>query len=41
MHLEGEKVQCGTCHNPHDNTNAPFLEASNTGSQLCLTCHLK
>ncbi len=41
LHLEGEKVQCGTCHNPHDNTNAPFLEASNTGSQLCLTCHLK
>ena len=41
LYLENEKVECGSCHNPHDNTNAPFLEVSNTGSQLCLTCHLK
>lgn len=41
LYLESERVECGTCHNPHDNTNGAFLEVSNTGSQLCLTCHLK
>ena len=34
-------VECASCHNVHDDTNQPFLRASNTGSQLCLTCHLK
>ncbi len=32
-------VQCATCHNPHNNTNTPFLRRSNAGSGLCLTCH--
>ncbi len=41
LYLENERVECGTCHNPHDPTNGNFLEVSNTGSQLCLTCHLK
>ena len=35
------KVQCASCHDPHDNTNSPFLVKSNTGSGLCLTCHRK
>jgi predicted CXXCH cytochrome family protein len=35
------KVQCASCHDPHDNTNKPFLTKSNTGSQLCTTCHVK
>ena len=35
------KVQCASCHDPHDNTNSPFLVKSNTGSGLCLTCHQK
>ena len=39
--LFGAKVQCATCHNPHDNTNEPFLTKTNAGSQLCRTCHLK
>jgi predicted CXXCH cytochrome family protein len=34
-------VECGSCHNVHDNTNAPFLRRSNTGSGLCLVCHIK
>lgn len=34
-------VECGSCHNPHDNTNGTFLRYANTGSQLCTTCHLK
>jgi len=37
-----DKVQCASCHNPHDNdTNEPFLRMSNAGSALCLTCHIK
>lgn len=34
-------VQCASCHDPHDDTNFPFLIADNTGSGLCLTCHIK
>lgn len=36
-----DQLECGTCHNPHNNTNAPFLRIANTGSALCLTCHVK
>ena len=35
------QVECATCHNVHSGTNAPFLRRSNTGSLLCLTCHIK
>lgn len=35
------KVQCGSCHSVHDNTNPPFLRVNNTGSALCLKCHNK
>jgi predicted CXXCH cytochrome family protein len=35
------KVECPTCHNVHDPTNAPFLRTSNSGSNLCLRCHSK
>lgn len=34
-------VECASCHNVHDDTNSPFLRASNSGSALCLVCHLK
>lgn len=33
-------VQCASCHNPHNDTNSPFLRRSNVNSGLCLTCHL-
>jgi predicted CXXCH cytochrome family protein len=36
-----DQVECGTCHNVHDNTTAPFLRMSNTGSLMCLACHKK
>lgn len=39
--LFGAKVQCASCHDPHDNTNVPFLSKTNSGSQLCRTCHRK
>lgn len=39
--LFSTKVQCASCHDPHDGTNAPFLIKSNAASGLCLTCHNK
>jgi predicted CXXCH cytochrome family protein len=35
------KIECSTCHNPHNPTHVPFLRKSNAGSDLCLTCHNK
>ena len=37
--LRTGKLQCVSCHNPHNNTNGKFLVKSNVGSALCLTCH--
>jgi len=39
--LIGGEVQCSSCHDPHDDTNAPFLVMDNTHSALCTTCHIK
>lgn len=45
--LSGGKVQCSSCHGPHidysgaNSGYAPFLKVNNTGSALCLTCHIK
>jgi predicted CXXCH cytochrome family protein len=35
------QMECASCHNVHDNTNAPFLRVANGGSALCLKCHIK
>lgn len=32
-------VECGSCHDPHDNSNRPFLRMTNDNSAMCLTCH--
>lgn len=34
-----DQVECASCHNPHDNSNRPFLRMSNDNSDMCLTCH--
>lgn len=35
-------VQCTSCHDPHQEPDKPtFLRKPNTGSALCLTCHVK
>ncbi|MFI5253439.1 MAG: cytochrome c3 family protein [Bacteroidota bacterium] len=34
-------VECQTCHDPHDNTNPPFLRMGNTNASLCIFCHSK
>ena len=39
--LRDGKVQCVSCHDPHDPQWGRFLRHTNTGSQLCLTCHDK
>lgn len=39
--LIGGMVQCSSCHNVHDPANTPFLVVANTGSALCLQCHIK
>jgi len=35
------KVECPSCHNPHDPQYIPFLRKDNSGSELCLVCHSK
>ncbi|MDP3940203.1 MAG: cytochrome c3 family protein, partial [Deltaproteobacteria bacterium] len=46
--FESDKVQCASCHEPHLSDTAaeakelrPFLRVNNTGSAVCLTCHIK
>lgn len=34
-----QTVQCGTCHDPHNNENGHFLKVTNDGSEICLACH--
>lgn len=41
LRLYSGKVECPTCHNPHDPTVRPFLRKSNEADALCKTCHLK
>ena len=38
--LENGKVECSTCHDPHSSTYGNFLRMSNSGSALCITCHI-
>lgn len=44
--LYGGQVECASCHDVHNwggtgVTGAPFLRVDNTGSALCLRCHIK
>jgi predicted CXXCH cytochrome family protein len=34
-------IECASCHDPHGTGNAFFLRVTKTGSQLCLSCHIK
>lgn len=36
-----DSMECSSCHAVHDNTYAPFLRTTNSGSTLCLACHAK
>lgn len=35
------RLECASCHNPHNNSNGGFLRLSNAASALCLRCHIK
>lgn len=35
------KVECHTCHEPHNNQNTKFLRISNSNAGLCTFCHNK
>lgn len=37
----GDRVECATCHNPHEATNLTFLRIPNAASDMCTTCHSK
>lgn len=39
--LYNGRIECSTCHNPHDTTFPTFLRKLNTGSAVCYTCHNK
>jgi predicted CXXCH cytochrome family protein len=40
VRLDGDgRVQCTSCHDPHDNQFGNFLAMDNTGSAICLSCH--
>ena len=35
------RIECPSCHNPHDPANVPFLRKSMADSGLCTVCHNK
>ncbi len=35
------RVECTSCHDPHDNQFTKFLVKSNASAALCTTCHMK
>lgn len=35
------RMQCTSCHDPHDDSNGKFMVMPNTASALCITCHTK
>lgn len=37
----GPMVECASCHDPHKTEHGSFLRMANTGSALCLACHVK
>jgi predicted CXXCH cytochrome family protein len=39
--VTGPSVECASCHDPHTPNNGTFLRVSNSGSGLCLSCHVK
>lgn len=46
LRLFNGKVECATCHDPHNGTpidtgGNQFMVMSNQGSQMCLSCHIK
>ena len=41
MLFSGGALECGSCHDVHDDSLSPFMRLDNSASALCLTCHNK
>lgn len=41
LRLYSGKVECATCHDPHNTNNRAFMRISNANSAMCGTCHIK
>lgn len=41
LYGDSKRVECTSCHDPHDSQNGSFLVKPNAGAALCLTCHQK
>jgi predicted CXXCH cytochrome family protein len=41
MKLYDNKVECSSCHGVHSSSIPKYLKLDNTGSALCLNCHIK
>lgn len=39
--LEADKLECTTCHDPHEKDIQPFLRVTTLNGQICTTCHNK
>jgi predicted CXXCH cytochrome family protein len=39
--LRDGKMECGSCHNPHDKRWPMYLKHRTNNSELCFTCHDK
>ena len=37
---KNSRLQCTACHDPHNNQYGNFLVMDNTGSKLCISCHV-
>ncbi|WP_321393005.1 cytochrome c3 family protein [uncultured Desulfuromusa sp.] len=40
-YLFGDIMTCASCHDVHDGDTGKFLLVGNSGSALCLSCHIK
>lgn len=41
VRLVNGRVECVSCHDPHNPSIQPFLVTADSGSALCYTCHVK
>lgn len=41
LQLEGDQLECTTCHDPHEKDTQPFLRVTTLNGQICTTCHSK
>ena len=39
--LEGDELQCTTCHDAHEKDLKPFLRLTTINGELCTTCHVR